>query len=73
MAKAKIYFGCDADNNRVMYAAVTGQMSDGSFVYTEIAQNEDGSIIIDKGEPKLILDKQYSRRLKHGSQTFHRL
>ena len=73
MAKAKIYYGCDAKDNRIMYAMVTGQMSDGSFVYTEIAQNRDGSIVIENGEPKLLLDNQYLRQLKRGCQTFHRI
>ncbi len=73
MAKTKIYYGCDAIDNHIMYATVTGQMADGSFVYTEIAQNQDGSIAIENGEPKLLLDNQYLRMLKHGCQTFHRI
>lgn len=73
MARAKIYYGCDAKDNRIMYAMVTGQMSDGSFVYTEIAQNNDGSLAVENGNPKLMLDKQYTRKLMYGSQTFHRI
>lgn len=73
MARAKIYYGCDSEDNHIMFATVTGQMADGSFVYTEIAQNDDGSVVIVNGEPKLLLDNQYLRRLKHGCQTFHRI
>ena len=73
MAKAKIYYGCDAEDNHIMYAMVTGQMSDGSFVYTEIEKNQDGSIAEENGTPKLMLDKQYMRKLMYGCQTFHRL
>lgn len=64
----------NVDEYRCIFAMVTGQMSDGTYVYTEIEQNEDGSIVTDKyGEPKPILDNQYIRRLKHGWQTFHRI
>lgn len=73
MARAKVYCGLNAENAHIMFATVTGQMADGSFVYTEIAQNQDGSIAIENGEPKLLLDNQYLRMLKHGCQTFHRL
>lgn len=73
MARAKIYYGCDAEDNHIMYATVTGQISDGSFVYTEIAQNQDGSIVVENGDPKLMLDKQYMRKIMHGCQTFHRI
>lgn len=72
-SKAKIYYGYDVDENRPIFTKVTGEMSNGTLVYTEIEQNEDGSIITVDGSPKLILDNQYIRRLKHGQQTFHRI
>lgn len=70
----KIYYGMTFENNeiRTIYATVTGQMSDGTLVYTEIEQNDDGSIVKIDGEPKLILDNQYTRHLKRGTQTFER-
>lgn len=69
----KIYFGRDTEEERNIFATVTGQMCDGSLVYTEIEQNEDGSIVTMDGEPKLILDNQYTRHLKRGWQTFERI
>lgn len=73
--KAKIYYGATFSNNsmRTIFATATGQMADGTMVYTEIEQNEDGSVVTENGEPKLILDNQYARHLKHGMQTFERL
>lgn len=71
--KAKIYYGiCPEENERIMYTTVTGQMGDGTFVYTEVA-SKGGAIITENGEPKLILDNQYTRRIGDGWQTFHRI
>ena len=69
----KIYFGLNVDEDRLMYATVTGEMADGSIVYTEIEHDADMAIVTENGEPKLLLDNQFSRRLRHGTQTFHRL
>lgn len=69
----KIYYGYDLDRNDTIFATVTGQMADGALVYTEIEKNADGSIVKENGEPKLILDNQFFRRLKHGMQTFERI
>lgn len=71
----KIYYGTTYENlePRTVFATVTGQMSDGTLIYTEIEQNEDGSIVTVEGEPKLILDNQFTRHLKRGTQTFERL
>ena len=74
MSKTRVYYGWNTETDKTMFAMVTGQMSDGTYVYTEIEQNKDGSIVTDKyGEPKTILDNQYIRRLRHGWQTFHRI
>lgn len=71
----KIYYGAtyEGDQIRTIFATITGQMVDGTMVYTEIEQTEDGAIVQENGEPKLILDNQYTRHLKHGMQTFERL
>ena len=69
----RVYYGWNLDEDRVMYATVTGQMADGSLVYTEIAQTADHAIIKENGEPKLLLDNQYFRRLRYGSQTFEKI
>ena len=72
----KIYYGLKFENGhepRNVYATVTGQMSDGTMVYTEIEQTEDGAIKEDNGEAKLILDNQFTRHIKHGTQTFERI
>ena len=71
----RIYYGMAFSENKIrtVFATVTGQMSDGTLVYTEIEQNEDGSIVSVDGEPKLILDNQYTRHLKRGTQTFERI
>lgn len=62
--KQRIYYGADiAHQERVMFVTVTGQMSDGTFVYTEC----DG-----KGN-LLDLDKQYTRHTKYGAQYFKRI
>lgn len=74
--KAKIYFGAaiEGENIRTIYATVTGEMSDGTLVYTEVEMREDGSAVFEKnGLPKLILDNQFTRRLRHGWQSFHRI
>lgn len=70
----RIYYGVVEDEDmRIILATVTGQMSDGSLVYTEIAQTSDGAIEKENGEPKLILENQYRRYFKKGLQTFVRL
>lgn len=69
----KIYFGYSTEESRTVFATVTGQMSDGTLVYTEIEQNEDGSIVSENNEPKLILDNQFTRHLRKGFQTFDRV
>lgn len=67
----KIYYGMTEKGTRVIMATITGEMADGTKVYTEIEMTEDGSIATDEdGEPKLILDNQYTRHLKYGTQTF---
>jgi hypothetical protein len=69
----KKYYGWNTEEGRVMFATVTGQMDDGVLVYTEIEQNEDGSIKTKNGEPVLILNNQFTRKLKNGWQEFIRL
>lgn len=73
MARPKIYYGSDQESGRTMYATVTGIMSDGSLVYTEIESQKNGAIVIENGEPKLLLDRQYIRHVKYGTQTFERI
>lgn len=69
----RIYYGMELEENRAMFATVTGQMADGTFVYTEIEMREDGSAVKINGEYKLLLDNQYTRHLKYGTQMFIRL
>lgn len=71
----RIYYGMNEEKHtETIMATVTGQMADGTLVYTEIETTEDGAIVKDKnGDPKLILDNQYTRHLKHGTQTFRRI
>lgn len=71
----RIYYGMNEENHtETIMATVTGQMADGTLVYTEIETTEDGAIVTDKnGDTKLILDNQYTRHLKHGTQTFRRI
>lgn len=59
----KRYYGYNIDDNRVMIATVTGQMSDGTLVYTEC--DAKGNLID--------IDKQYTRHLKYGEQDFTRI
>lgn len=75
MKKQRIYYGSADDKGagETIFAVVTGEMADGTLVYTEVAQKEDGSVITEDGEYKLILDNQYRRTLKHGCQMFFRL
>lgn len=74
MTKARIYYGVnDDDHTKIIYATVTGQMADGTLVYTEIEQTDKCAIVTENGEPKLILDNQYIRFLRRGMQTFKRL
>ena len=56
----KKYYGWNLQEERTMIAIVTGQMSDGTLVYTEC----DGS-----GEI-INIDNQYRRTLKYGQQMF---
>ena len=70
----RIYYGSKEDDmSKTMFATVTGEMSDGTLIYTEIEQREDGSMVMENGEPKLILSNQYTRHTKHGTQTFRRV
>lgn len=71
--KTKIWYGLAFEEDRIIYTTITGQMDDGTLVYTELEQRADGSVIFEYGEPKLILDNQYTRQLRRGMQTFHRL
>lgn len=66
------YYGADYNNNFApMYAVVTGQMSDGSLVYTKIETDENGAVVKDeRGEYVLNLDEQYQRTIKHGCNVF---
>lgn len=59
----KKYYGQNTEENRVMFATVTGQMAEGTLVYTEC--DEKGELIA--------IDKQYTRRLRGGWQEFIRL
>ena len=70
--KPRKYYGADYyDNFKPMYAVVTGQMNDGTLVYTKIATNPDGSLELDEyGDYVLELDEQYSRTIKHGCNVF---
>lgn len=67
------YFGMVAKESRTIFATVTGQMQDGTLVYTEIEQTEDGAIVTENNEPKLILDNQYIRLMRNGWQEFIRI
>lgn len=61
--KTRIYYGWNIEEKRVMLATITGQMSNGQYVYTEC--NSAGDLVN--------TDKQYSRVLRHGEQDFYRL
>lgn len=61
--KVKRYYGWNVSEGRVMLACITGQMSDGTYVYTEC---DPACNLIDP-------EKQYTRRLRHGWQDFIRL
>ena len=63
MSKQKIYYGYNINEDRVMFAAVTGKMCDGTTVYTECTGTGD---LID-------IDKQYTRHIGRGWQIFCRL
>lgn len=69
----RIYYGTKEMTTEAIMATVTGQMSDGTLVYTEIETRHDGSMVMENGTPKLILDNQYIRHMKHGMQTFERI
>ena len=56
----KKYYGWNDKENRVMFATITGEMADGTKVYTECDGN--GKTIND--------DQQYIRTLKFGTQYF---
>lgn len=61
--KTRIYYGWNIEENRVMLATITGQMSNEQFIYTECDSNGD----------LINIDKQYRRTLKYGAQCFFRL
>lgn len=69
----RTYYGMELEHNRPMFATVTGQMDDGTLVYTEIKMNDDGSMATENGDPVLLLDNQYVRRMRYGTQTFVRI
>ena len=67
----RTYYGLaiEPDNTaRRIYAQITGQMDTGEYIYTEVEQDEAGAVT-----GKLLLDNQYIRTLKHGSQIFFRV
>jgi hypothetical protein len=57
------YYGWNDDEDRVMFATVTGEMFNGMLVYTECDGN--GNLIN--------IDKQYYRTLKCGTQCFFKI
>lgn len=57
------YYGWNEAEGRVMIATITGQMADGSYIYTEC----DGNFNL------INIDMQYTRTLKYGSQIFFRI
>lgn len=75
MARARIYRGMtfEDDKPRMVYTMVTGQMADGTMVHTEVEQTEDGAIVMEDGEPSLMLDIQYFRTIKYGMTVFFRI
>lgn len=57
------YYGWNEDKNSTIFATVTGQMDDGTLVYTEC-----------DGKGNLIdMDKQYTRQLRNHWQEFIRI
>lgn len=66
----RIYYGMTIENGapRTIYATITGQMDTGQYVYTEIEQDDTGAIT-----DRLVLDHQYRRTTKYGTQLFIRL
>ena len=67
----RIYHGLaiEPDNTtRAIFATVTGQASTGEMIYTELEQTPDGAVT-----DQLILENQYIRTLKHGTQLFIRV
>ena len=69
----RIYNGMDAKTGEAMFATVTGMMEDGTLVYTKIKMGPGNTTVMENGEPKLILDEQFTRRTRYGCNTFHRL
>ena len=63
MEKAKVYYGWNDKENRVMFATITGEMNDGTKVYTECNENNE----------LVNADKQYRRMTKYGTQCFFSL
>ena len=64
----RIYYGLaiEPDNTtRQIFATITGQMDNGQYVYTELEQDDTGAVT-----DKLILDNQYRRTTKYGTQIF---
>ena len=57
------YYGYNNDEGRAMYATITGEMCDGTKIYTEC--DNHGNLIN--------IGKQYIRTLKHGSQWYFRI
>lgn len=65
------YYGLalEADKSmRSIYATITGQTDTGQYVYTEVRQDDKGRVT-----EELVLDNQYIRTLKYGTQLFIRL
>lgn len=75
MKKQRLYYGTadDRSGNEIFFAVVTGQMDDGTLVYTEVEHRADGSVVKENGEYKLLLNNQYIRTLKYGMQLFFRI
>lgn len=65
ITKPKIYYGMDAEGKKpVMLATITGQMNNGTYIYTECDSNGN---LID-------IDVQYTRSInRYGTQLFFRI
>lgn len=57
------YYGYNNDESRVMYATITGEMCDGTKIYTEC--DESGNLVN--------IDRQYVRTLRYGSQWYFKI
>lgn len=60
MSKVKVYYGLNYEESRTMLGTITGEMIDGTKIYTEC--DWEGNLIN--------MDKQYRRTLKYGTQLF---